>query len=213
MQLNKDGTINKFDRGRAKVRNHILDSSYAVISETLISNVSMLSLAKAAKVSRQALYKYFDSIDDIIFALKKRLDEELLDDIIPVFGQSGLNGCEKCLNSIQKFFDLSHADPKKFVFLSRFGTSPTAREVSSFYETLFAKTVGTEQVILQGQRDGSIRKDLDPQMAAFSLVNSTVAIALRLVVTKPQIDFADHSLSSRDVEASFIEQVRRWISA
>jgi hypothetical protein len=40
-----------------------------------------------------------------------------------------------------------------------------------------------------------------------------VAIALRLVVTKPQIDFADHSLSSRDVEASFIEQVRRWISA
>lgn len=90
MQLNKDGTINKFDRGRAKVRNHILDSSYAVISETLISNVSMLSLAKAAKVSRQTLYKYFDSIDDIIFALKKRLDEELLDDIIPVFGQSGL---------------------------------------------------------------------------------------------------------------------------
>lgn len=213
MQLNKDGTINKFDKGRAKVRNHILDSSYKVISETLISNISMLSLAEAAKVSRQTLYKYFDSIDDIIFALKKKLDEELLDDVIPVFGEEGVNGCEKCLAAIQKLFDLTHEDPKKFIFLSRFGTSPTAREVSSFYEALFAKTVGAEQVILKGQRDGSIRKDLDPQVTAFSLVNTSVGIALRLVVSKPQIDYADHNLSSRDVEAAYIDGVRRYIAA
>jgi hypothetical protein len=66
---------------------------------------------------------------------------------------------------------------------------------------------------LKGQRDGSIRKDLDPQVTAFSLVNTSVGIALRLVVSKPQIDYADHNLSSRDVEAAYIDGVKRYIAA
>jgi AcrR family transcriptional regulator len=212
MQLNKDGTVNKFDKGRAQVRKHILDSSFQVISHNSLADVSMLSLADAAKVSRQTLYKYFPTMDDIILGIKNQIDESGVNAMLSIANDRNRKGKEALLAIGKAFFELSHQDPNRFTFLARFSNSPTASEMTAYYSQLFARTVSIEKIILAGQKDGSIRADIDPAVEAISLITDTIGLTMRLVTAKPKTTIDDRVLDYQAIEANFTDMVDVYLT-
>jgi AcrR family transcriptional regulator len=76
---------------RPATSERILDAAYQRISDTGLSRTTVEDVARQAGLTRQTIYRYFPSKDDLVRALLMREEERLLDGVRAVFaGSSGL---------------------------------------------------------------------------------------------------------------------------
>lgn len=62
-------------------RGRILDAAFQAVADHGLSRLTMDDVARAAGLSRQTVYRYFDSKDDLIMALVYREEESFLDGV------------------------------------------------------------------------------------------------------------------------------------
>lgn len=67
------------DERKAKTRERILDSAYALVSRMGLKRTTFEDIATKAGVSRQTLYRYFGSKDELVAALMDRESERFFE--------------------------------------------------------------------------------------------------------------------------------------
>lgn len=72
---------------RADTRGRILDAALGAVSTYGLSRFTMDDVARAARMSRQTVYRYFDSKDDLVMAVVYREEEAFLDGVRAAFGR------------------------------------------------------------------------------------------------------------------------------
>lgn len=148
---------------KGKRRTEMVDAAEKLYAQLGWDAVTMDRVAKGARLSRALLYVYFRDKDDLLLAIAERSLLDLRDRFIAAAAahQRGLDKVQAIGHAYVLF---QQQKPWSFDACSRFHAHQAAGQPA---ETACAKAgdavIGViVQALLQGQGDGSIRKDLGP---------------------------------------------------
>jgi AcrR family transcriptional regulator len=176
----------------------IIDESIKIISERGIQGMTIKNLSKAIGISEPGIYRHFNSKTEIILGILTRFQELAIS-----FSQ---NVKVQQINSVEKI---------RFIFsqmIQTFAENPSTVSVF-FAEEIFnneailknkiieigemhAKTI--EQIVIVGQADNIIRKDIDAKSLTLVLMGS-------LRFTVKSWDFFDHAFDLKQEGSKIIE--------
>jgi AcrR family transcriptional regulator len=162
------------DRERLVREGEIVSAAEKVFYEKGFETASMDEIAKAAQFTKRTLYQYFKNKEDLFFAVVlkglKRLYEYLSG--LADSQQCGFQKIEKTCKGYYRFLKdnpdiLWNISYWSYVKKRAAAESHKKNELSEFNNIMF-KSVA--EVIEQGKADGSIKSEIDPDKAAFSLI-------------------------------------------
>jgi AcrR family transcriptional regulator len=143
----------------------ILDAALALITRKGDANVTMAQIAKAARVSRQAVYLHFADRAALMVAVARHLDERLglpSDIQQAIDAPSGAAMLEACV-SIQERRNSSVWAVARALDTVRRTAAPAER---SWEDRSNSRLVGCRVIVARLQAEGSLRRTLDPSVAA-----------------------------------------------
>jgi len=184
-------TGNRRDREREARRQGILNAAEAHISEFGLAATKMSDVARAAELSKGALYLYFQNKSALCAAIAERAMASLIPTVQDKVSksESGLGGIRQLLRSNAEFMldHPSHARLAMSWLLE--GSKPGDVDSPSFqaYRMRIAEMTGiAHQCFEQGQRDGSVRADLNAMSTCLQLWGSLLG-NLVLVASQEEI--------------------------
>jgi AcrR family transcriptional regulator len=173
-------------------RVQIMDAAEAVFLERGIAQTTMAEIARAATISKGALYLVFERKEDLYLAIAQRCLEELIALWTAVEGDPALNGFErfKALVEAYLIYALEHRDR----FRIALGWSSSEYALSLDAETFTSKSpaaIAHQQALSasfrpgfealeMGKHDGSVRPDLDTTSTLFHVWNGTVGVLMSI---------------------------------
>ncbi|MCR4925914.1 MAG: TetR/AcrR family transcriptional regulator [Clostridiales bacterium] len=160
-----------FDNIPVEKRNRILDVATKEFANKGFENANINNIARDAGVSVGSLYKYFNTKQDL-FLMTVHMGVDSLEHVLINYIKSSDSITEKLENIIKEI----QVTSRKFSELIKLynqmtveGNAELVKQISVDMETVSSKTYSA--LIRQGQKDGEIRKDIDPDLAAFMLDN------------------------------------------
>lgn len=175
----------ELDQMRNSRRKQIMDATFELVLEKGLMDITIVDIVKKAEISRVTLYKYYNSIHEIVFDIQLQILNELSE--LQDERLKGKNGIEKLKDYFGTFIRMFQTHPDHFRFAAIFDqyyqSSYPTLELEERYQN-FTKQgiVLIEQVIEEGIHDGSIRKDTDPVMMAQILSHITMGTTQRIAV-------------------------------
>lgn len=164
----------------------ILDSAVALFTTKGFQATRMEDVAKNAGISKGLSYFYFKNKEDLFMALTKKAFDQFKDEFRDVYKSVGKSGLEKIsellvriavfakknhvyYNSIINFLDLV----KQYNNLeTRAMINPLILESSHFLKLLEIHQDPAKigiMIVSQGQKDGSIRAELQPEITFYTI--------------------------------------------
>ena len=177
-------------------REKIITEAIDLFVEKGYNGAQMMEIYKRAGISKKTLYRYFSSKEDLALTAERRILSEMMDSIntrIEETANSGKDAYER-LAEIYKTHLLGFImdNPKLFKFTAQFDVNVTGlhEELDSgreFTEYIRDMKDFTGQLIIEGQGDGSIRRDIDPVVTSITFNNSLMGLALRIYAREENI--------------------------
>jgi AcrR family transcriptional regulator len=180
-------------------QNHILDAAESVFSKVGFKNARMEDIASEANITKVTLYNYFKSKEDLYMAITyKALSELVADYKNCMHKNAGKTGLESTVDLMNLFMDFceknyfySEALLEYFALMRSTSSSEDhtkltdAIKESSYFQKLkvlhnlpFKYTI---MEIQRGQKDHSIRPDIDPVF--YTLQGWTVCVGYVKIVS------------------------------
>jgi AcrR family transcriptional regulator len=178
-------TTTVYTNHRENQREKILEVAEELFIENGIGPVNMGEIARASRLTRATIYKYFPNKEQIALEIFKTVlrgwNERNAQDVWGVAG-TGFQRLEKFLFS---FFGYYCKNPREARFFSEF-LSLWGKELPVGIVTeIVAATLEEDKgfilaCIHQGIQDGTLRKDIDPSLILDSIFNFNSAILSRM---------------------------------
>lgn len=181
----------ELDQMRHLRREQIIDAAYELVLEKGLMAITIVDIVKKAEISRVTLYKYYNSIHEIIFDIQIKILNEMSTMLNE--GMKGKNGIEKLHNYFETFIRMFQMNPNYFRFTAMFDqfyqtAYPTA-ELEQRYQNFTMQGISIiEEIIKEGLLDGSIRHETDcammAQILSHIMMGTTQRIAARSEIYK-----------------------------
>jgi len=150
----------------------ILEAALALIAKRGGADVSMAEIAKAAKVSRQAVYLHFADRADLLVNLIRYTDQKRgLDEEIRKIEQAPTGAAQlRAMASLQ-----ARANPGIWAQARAFEAVRRTDKAAdrSWRDRLQHRLEGCRAIVARLQKEGTLRQGLDPETAADLLWNIT----------------------------------------
>ncbi|UCH30344.1 MAG: TetR/AcrR family transcriptional regulator [Myxococcales bacterium] len=170
------------ERERTARREAILDAAEELVVSEGYHGLRMDAVADAVELSKGTLYLYFANKDALCAAVATRF----IDTFIPFIesavdeAPSGLDKIGALLHAQYRF---TQENPQHFRFaLGWLSAGQTIDDSSEAFQTYRARVGQVLSILVsalqQGQRDGSIRKDIDPLNQAVQIWTSFIGVVL-----------------------------------
>ncbi|HEY4392041.1 MAG TPA: TetR/AcrR family transcriptional regulator [Paenibacillus sp.] len=183
----------ELDLMRQSRREQIMDAAYELVLENGLISITIVDIVKKAEISRVTLYKYYNSIHEIVFDIQIRILNEMSEQL----GEKlkGKNGLEKLHDYFATFVRMYQTSPDYFRFTAMFDqfyqSSYPTPELEEQYQSFTKQGIDLiEQIIEEGIVDGSIRAETHPAMMAQILshimMGTTQRIAARSEIYKTE---------------------------
>ena len=142
-------------------RAEIVDAAEALYAEVGWEAVTMDRIAKSARLSRALIYVYFQDKSDLLLAIAERALVELRERFIAAAAERDA-GLDKVQSIGRAYVLFQQEKPYRFDACSRFHAhqaagQPTDDACAAAGDAVIAVIV---EALIQGQADGSIRKDI-----------------------------------------------------
>ncbi|MEM7138642.1 MAG: TetR/AcrR family transcriptional regulator [Myxococcota bacterium] len=191
------------ERERVARREAILDAAEELTTNVGYEALRMDAVADAAELSKGTLYLYFQNKQALCAGVAARL----IGEFIPLLeahvadARSGLDAARRVLESYCEF---TRENPQHFRFaltwLSAGEKLDDSTEAFRSYQQRVGEVLQHAVVAIErGQRDGSVRKDIDPLPHAVQLWSSMLGVIL--------IDLNKESISQRIPVPVALDQV------
>ncbi len=195
MAINADNTITPAERRRQRVRTAILDAAEKVFAEEGEEGLSIRRLADEIDYSPAAIYRYFGSKEELVDELK----EVFFERILVLIGQSRESAeifpvrMRKCIAAyIGTALEKPHHYAAAFTGLAQTEAAPLEfRSVDGPVRRLASGTSNKTrafdflvEMMETGQREGHLRRDLDPAAAAFCTWSACHGLAMIIIHTQ-----------------------------
>ena len=174
-------------REREQRRDCILRAAEHVFHQRGFAQTTMDQVAEQAELSKGTLYLYFKNKDDLHVALSTCMVDEVLQRFTEVLA-GDRSGIELVERAMQAYGEVVRANPENFrtsVIWMVSGQAADTRtpEFVAHRAKIKRLVAAMVEAIGRGQRDGSIRRDLDPTQTAFRLWAAMVG-ALQIQINR-----------------------------
>lgn len=160
-----------FDNIPEEKRRRIIEAATMEFAKKGYHDASISSIAAKAQISVGSVYKYFENKQDLfltIVAHSISRMEDLLTDLARA-DEDVIIKVEKILREIISASREEGILIKLYNSMTAVNDKKLARQFAAEMETISAKIY--TQAIAEGQKNGEIRSDIDPQVAAFLIDN------------------------------------------
>lgn len=160
-----------FDNIPEEKRRRIIETATKEFARKGYHDASISVIAAKAQISVGSIYKYFENKQDLfltIVAHSISRMEDLLTDLAKA-DEDVINKVEKILREIIKVSREDGILIKLYNSMTSVNDKKLARQFAAEMESISAR-IYTEAII-EGQKNGEIRSDIDPQVAAFLIDN------------------------------------------
>ena len=173
-------------RGRAELlpkRDAILRAATDVFAERGYFNAQVADVARAAGVAAGTVYLYFRSKDDVLVSIFERTMREALDE-----GRAAVAHIRDPRQRLQKLARLHLARlgrDRKLAVVFQVELRQSTKFMERLSATLLRDYLGLiRSAIVDGQRDGVFRSDLNPTAAAKMLFGALDEMATNWILSK-----------------------------
>jgi len=174
-----------------KHRAEILASGMRLCLEKGVADVDMKEIAAAARVSRATLYRYFPSKKLLVYEILRWQAESNAEGYHAARQSFAGNGFEKFSQFVAQLVDAYRAFPDMFRFMGMvdfyYCSKDSSADLIELYQDVFYSLLveETPQVYLEeGQRDGSVRADIDPRVYTATVIAALVSLAEQITANK-----------------------------
>jgi AcrR family transcriptional regulator len=170
---------------RETQREWILKVAEDLFIDQGIEKVTIADIAKAARLTRATLYKYFSSKEHMAQEIFRIVTKGWAErDEREVWNAAG-SGFERLERFVSVHFNHLFANPREARFVAEFNYLYAKEWPVATMLELLAETLGEEKqrltdCILQGQADGSLRADIAPELLVATVFNFNSSLAGRL---------------------------------
>jgi AcrR family transcriptional regulator len=181
--------VSRVEQRKRATRDRILKICEELfILENDYDNVTMREIARRAKVSVGALYLHFKTKEDILATLIARFTTKQREDLEASVPPNG-NGAQQ-LDKLLNFFDQLCSNPR-FVLYSQLpllhlrnghAIANAIRQTIIDDMTSFVDFV--TEIFREGKADGSLNFDVDPHLAAVTLVDASLSLMLGITMRR-----------------------------
>lgn len=154
---------------------NILEHTQRLCVEKGIDNVSIVDIANSCNITRATIYNYFDSKEAILWAIFHR-NQNAMYEVCGKAISEAKTTYDKFKNYAYTFLELYESNQNYAVFMEIFGSSymqATADDTYSWdnpHNTKQIKPGDMSKHISENFHDGSVKAELDPQVATVSFV-------------------------------------------
>lgn len=195
-----------YNEGNAKrkKRELILKKSCALMSKHSLEKVTMIDIAKAAKIQRRTLYHYYNSKDKILHDVMINCMNNLYDAYFGAEISKALNQYERLRILLIQFIKAAKEKPETVMYISNYKNYfITEPEYNLFFESFIR-----DQLIAEGEEpvsDGSIKVPADIDFMDFTklVISSCLAVAFNAVQSQLFVPNKDHTFSPKHLEIMF----------
>jgi len=174
-----------------KHRQEILDVGMQLFLEKGVADVDMKEVAAAAGLSRATLYRYFPSKKALVYAILRWQSEVNAEGYHAARQAFAGNGFEKFSQFVAQLLDAYRAFPDMFRFMGMvdfyYCSKDSAEDLIELYQDVFYGLLVEEtpqSYLEEGQRDGSVRADIDPRLYTATVIASLVSLAEQITANK-----------------------------
>jgi TetR/AcrR family fatty acid metabolism transcriptional regulator len=166
------------DRGDAGAkRTRILDAAVRIFADKGFYNAKVSEIARVAGVADGTIYLYFKSKDDLLISLFEDRMERINANLRVALAEAG-SPVDKLRRLLELQLALVESDPRLAEVLT-VELRQSAKFLREYRQTKFGEFLKlVAQPIEEGQRDGSLRADLDPPVVARALFGALDELAL-----------------------------------
>jgi AcrR family transcriptional regulator len=165
-------------------KNRILEAATVVFSQKGYAGASVADIAAQADVGKGTIYEYFDSKEDLFFAVfewyqKKTGAEATVG--ISVLGASAADRLQALNNSLMSMWDEMK---DVFVLVMEFWAASSSSNMRERFQAAFKQLYQdyrriVSDLIVDGISRGEFRDDIDPEIIAAALVGTWDALFLQ----------------------------------
>ena len=190
----------------SKRQNDILDAAFTLIAGQGIQELTIKNLARAISVSEPAIYRHFDSKAAILAAIVDRIME--MKNAAWENATSTQGGALGVQERLTRFFlyqakSFQSFPPLMIILYPDLLFQHDPSLLQRVQEMIEETGVKVRTLLCKGVETGSLRKDLDIEMASLQLVGG-----FRLLVSEWKLHEA-----ARKGEESLVERTRRYIDS
>jgi AcrR family transcriptional regulator len=180
---------------KAARRREIAEAALRIMSKHGYYGTSVARIAKAVGISNSALYQHFRNREDVLFAATELLEERAHEWIVTPSGSNAYERLEKIAESHLPWAASALETFVRPVF-AMVGVSPKARLEASTPRAVLASYDLLLPIVEEGQREGSIRADVDPGDLAWAVLIFAWAEDMALLARVGQV--VDEGVSRRN---------------
>jgi AcrR family transcriptional regulator len=161
-------------------RRQVADAALEIIARDGISSLTTTTLARAVGVTPGALFRHFRSIEEILELAVERAVEELAQTYPP----AGAPPIERILAFAEARMALARRKLgiPRLVLSDQFARALPASARAALTRAVVESAAFVTAVVAEGQRDGSIRADLEPQALAVVVLGAIQMSILRATI-------------------------------
>lgn len=167
------GITERREREKAMRRDAIIEGAEELFSRHGYDKTRMLEIAEYCELSKGSLYLYFNNKEDLAHAVVSRSHSVLLDLLQRGAdrGRTGLEQVKEMLEAFMTFYsEYNRAFSLSFLLESALRSdADDGHRWTDYIDRIHALTA---TVLRGGIRDGSIRDDIDPDLAAITCMNA-----------------------------------------
>lgn len=173
---------NRRQRERQERRLSILDAAESIFTEKGFDQATMDDIAAAAELSKGTLYIYFKSKDDLSVALASRLAAQVVEGFEAI-QQSGLRGIDAIRAMLRCYAERITENPPLFrIMMGRLASGNLIDPACASFERHRKLVLRNVELFVgaieRGQRDGSVRTDIEASQSALQLWSGMLGILL-----------------------------------
>ena len=178
-------------------RREIAEAALRVMARHGYYGASVERIARAVGISNSALYQHFQNREDVLVAATELLEERAQEWID---APSGSNGFDRLTKIAESHLEWSTSALESFVrpVFAFVGVSEKARLEPSTPRAVLQSYELLVPIVEEGQRDGSIRSDVDPGDLAWAVLMFAWAEDMALLARVEQV--TDGGASRRNLK-------------
>jgi AcrR family transcriptional regulator len=170
---------------RERQRRRILAAAQELFDLRGIDRVTMAEIVSAAGIRASTLYEYFSNKDEIVWTLVEELMVQASASVQALTEAVTGPALAKIAALLQAFGDELAEHPERVRFMAQFDAMYardwSAERLLSLEDRIFpGRYEMFSALIREGIADGSLRSDLDPDLAMHSVVNAVIGAQRRL---------------------------------
>lgn len=201
--------LTRKERERMQRKTYIMDAAERVFARDGYEHASMNEIAKESEFTKRTLYQYFVDKSDLYLAVALRMYNHMYDSLkkMELDQKTGLDKIEAVFMSYFTFYKDNQAKFRIIYDIGNVRKESDNPKIAEFLEIDQLMFKNFAELIVEGQRDGSISNTMDAKAMTTSLIFLFTGFLNQLTITGQ--NFAKHlGITIDDIASNVIQLIR-----